>query len=164
MALTDLQRRLCRLIAQNRTATGESYAAGGAALNTLIAAGRVSRDIDLFHDTDEAVAVSWDMDRRLFQQHGFDVHVVRERPSFVEAEVRVGQEFVRVEWARDSAYRFFPSVQHDEFGLVLHPFDLAANKVLALIGRLEVRDWVDVIHCAERLPVRKTSPDDGTTC
>jgi hypothetical protein len=35
--------------------------------------------------------------------------------------------------------------------LVLHPFDLATNKVLALVGRLEVRDWVDVIHCAERL-------------
>ncbi|HEY7818521.1 MAG TPA: hypothetical protein VIG29_09910, partial [Vicinamibacteria bacterium] len=25
------------------------------------------------------------------------------------------------------------------------------NKVLALVGRLEVRDWVDVIHCHEKL-------------
>jgi hypothetical protein len=36
MALTDLQRRLCRLIADNRTAAGESYVAGGAELNELI--------------------------------------------------------------------------------------------------------------------------------
>jgi len=34
---------------------------------------------------------------------------------------------------------------------VLHAFDLATNKVLALVGRLEVRDWVDVIYSAERL-------------
>ena len=151
MALTDFQRRLCRLIADNRIASGESYVAGGAALNELIAGPRISRDIDLFHDTDEAVAISWDADRRLLERHGFQVHVGRERPSYVEAEVTAAGESVRVEWARDSAYRFFPLVLHDELGLALHPFDLATNKVLALVGRLEVRDWVDVIHCGEHL-------------
>jgi hypothetical protein len=34
---------------------------------------------------------------------------------------------------------------------VLHPFDLATNKVLALVGRLEPRDWIDVIECNDRL-------------
>lgn len=58
---------------------------------------------------------------------------------------------VVLQWARDSAYRFFPLVEHREFGLTLHPFDLATNKVLALVGRLEVRDWVDVLECDERL-------------
>jgi hypothetical protein len=125
--------------------------AGGAALNELISGPRVSRDIDLFHDTAEAVAASWDADRHLLERHGFQVHALRERPSFVEAEVRAHGEAVRMEWARDSAYRFFPLIQHDELGLVLHPFDLATNKVLALIGRLEVRDWVDVIRRAEHL-------------
>jgi hypothetical protein len=52
---------------------------------------------------------------------------------------------------RDSAYRFFPLLEHAELGLILHPFDLATNKVLALVGRLEVRDWVDVVECSERL-------------
>ena len=52
---------------------------------------------------------------------------------------------------RDSAYRFFPLVTHDDLGLTLHPFDLATNKVLALVGRLEVRDWIDVILCHERI-------------
>ena len=32
-------------------------------------------------------------------------------------------------------------------GLTLHPFDLATNRVLALVGRLEVRDWIDVMSC-----------------
>ena len=53
--------------------------------------------------------------------------------------------------ARDSAFRFFPLVEHADLGLTLHPFDLATNKVLALVGRLEARDWVDVIACDERL-------------
>ena len=151
MALTEFQRRLCRLRADNRIAAGESDGAGAAARNELIAGSRISRDIDLFHDTDDAVSASWDADRRLLERHGFQVHVARERPSYVEAAVRQSGESVRVEWARDSAYRFFPLVQHAEFGLVLHPFDLATNKVLALVGRLEVRDWVDVIHCGEHL-------------
>ena len=46
----------------------------------------------------------------------------------------------------DSAYRFFPLLAHPDLGLTLHPFDLATNKVLALVGRLEVRDWIDTIE------------------
>ncbi|MPZ20646.1 MAG: hypothetical protein GEV06_22455 [Luteitalea sp.] len=151
MVLTDFQRRVCRLIAKNRIAAGESYVAGGAALNELIASPRISRDIDLFHDTDTAVAAAWDSDRHVLEQHGFELRVVRERPSYVEAEVSAGGRSLRVEWARDSAYRFFPLMEHEELGLVLHPFDLATNKVLALVGRLEVRDWVDVINSAEHV-------------
>ena len=39
----------------------------------------------------------------------------------------------------------FPLMEHERLGLTLHPFDLATNKILAMVGRLEVRDWVDVI-------------------
>ncbi len=49
--------------------------------------------------------------------------------------------------------RFFPLVEHPDFGLTMHPFDLATNKVLALVGRLEVRDWVDTMACSD--PVRR---------
>jgi hypothetical protein len=54
---------------------------------------------------------------------------------------------VLVQWARDSAFRFFPLVEHDIFGLTLHPFDLATNKLLALVGRREARDWIDIVEC-----------------
>jgi hypothetical protein len=120
-------------------------------LNELLGARRVSRDLDLFHDTESAVDESWQADRRLLEEHGHAITLLRERPALVEAEVGTGQERLILEWARDSAYRFFPLVQHADFGLVLHPFDLATNKVLALVGRLEVRDWVDVIECSESL-------------
>ncbi len=65
----------------------------------------------------------------------------------MEAAVTRDGGTLMVEWARDSAFRFFPLVEHDDFGLVLHPFDLATNKLLALIGRTEARDWIDIIAC-----------------
>ena len=151
MAITPFQRTVCRLLAETRVASGESYVAGGVALNELLAAPRRSRDIDLFHDTETALQASWDADRALLERNGFDVSVLRERRDLVEARVTKGPDTVRVEWARDSAFRFFPLVRHAELGLVLHPFDLATNKVLALVGRLEPRDWIDVIECDARL-------------
>jgi hypothetical protein len=56
-------------------------------LNELVSGARLSRDIDLFHDSDAAVAASWDADRQLLERTGLGVRVLRERPSYVEAEV-----------------------------------------------------------------------------
>jgi len=151
MALTALQRAICHTIAVNRKGQGEAYVAGAVALNELLAAPRVSRDVDLFHDTQEALQATWDADRRLLTETGFALRVIRERPSFVECVVGRGGESVVMQWLQDSAFRFFPLVEHPDFGLVLHPFDLATNKVLALVGRLEVRDWLDVISCHDGL-------------
>ncbi|MBY0493118.1 MAG: carbohydrate kinase family protein [Cyanobacteria bacterium] len=151
MALTIFQRDVCRLLAGRRRTGGESYVAGGMALNVALAAHRISRDLDLFHDTTDAVARSWDADRHLLEDTGYVVVPLRERPGFVQATVSRRHDRLLIEWIHDSAFRFFPLVEHEELGLTLHPFDLATNKVLALIGRLEVRDWCDVIACDDRL-------------
>jgi hypothetical protein len=55
MALTDFQRNICRLLAAHRIRIGESYVAGGAALNEILRAPRLSRHLDLFHDTAAAL-------------------------------------------------------------------------------------------------------------
>jgi hypothetical protein len=151
MALTALQRDICHLLAAGRRASGDSYVAGGVALSVALRTHRLSRDVDVFHDTVEAVARSWDRDRQSLEGAGYVVETTRERPGFVEALVFRRAERVTIEWAADSAFRFFPLVEHDDLGLALHPFDLATNKVLALVGRLEARDWVDVIECDARL-------------
>jgi hypothetical protein len=151
MAITGFQQAVCRLIAANRLEQGEAYVAGGVALNFLTGGTRISRDIDLFHDTLEALDRSWQADRTLLESHGYALRSVHERPGYVEAVVSKGPDAVLMQWTRDSAFRFFPLVQHEELGLVLHPFDLATNKVLALAGRLEIRDWIDAITCHERI-------------
>jgi hypothetical protein len=147
MALTDFQRGICRLIANNRIQSGESYVAGGAALTTVTLSPRISHDIDLFHDSSEAVEATWEADRPLLEAGGYTVNVRRQLPGFMEAVVTRGDEQVVLQWVSDSAYRFFPLIEHEDFGLMLHPFDLAVNKTLALVGRLEVRDWIDLMEC-----------------
>jgi len=139
------------LLSEARRERGESYVAGGVALNTLLKAQRVSRDIDLFHDSDAALAASWSADRGILEAQGYQLSIIRESPFFVEALAEGEGGRCVLEWARDSAFRFFPLIEDSTLGLTLHPFDLATNKVLALVGRLEVRDWVDVLTCAERL-------------
>jgi len=67
MALSLFQRDVCQLLAANRLQNGESYLAGGATLNELLAAPRVSRDLDVFHDTEEALSASWQADRALLE-------------------------------------------------------------------------------------------------
>jgi hypothetical protein len=151
VSLTRFQQAICRLLAANRLEQGEAYVAGGVALNLLTGGRRISRDIDLFHDTLEALDATWQADRKLLQSHGYEIRAAHERPGYVEAVVSRGGDSVLMRWTRDSAFRFFPLVRHEELGLVLHPFDLATNKVLALAGRLEIRDWIDLLTCHERI-------------
>jgi hypothetical protein len=151
MALTPLQRRICLLLADVRRRGGESYVAGGVALNELLGGARLSRDVDLFHDTAEALAVTWRHDRDTLVAAGFRVTPSHEGPTFVQARVEDATRSEILQWVQDSAYRFFPLVEDETFGLTLHPFDHATNKVLALAGRREVRDWIDAIHCHENL-------------
>ena len=151
MSLSDFQRNTCRLLAENRLQQGVSYVAGGIALNELLAGTRLSRDVDIFHDTLEALDATWQADRELLQRNGYDIEVLRERAGFVEVILGKGDERVEMQWTRDSAFRFFPLQAHPDFGLTLHPFDLATNKILALVGRVAVRDWIDALTCHEKV-------------
>lgn len=54
-------------------------------------------------------------------------------------------------WAHDSAWPFLPPVRDLLGGFLLHEVDLATNKVLALAGRDEPRDFVDILFIHERI-------------
>lgn len=152
MDIRGFQLEICRLISQRLLDSGEGYVAGGVALNEALAGSRISRDIDLFHDTQEAVETGWAQDCEILKKGGMSIDILRDSPGFKEAVVFSDTLKAIVQWTKDSAFRFFPLVQNNpKFGLTLHPFDLATNKVLALAGRLETRDWIDVIRCHESI-------------
>ena len=151
MSVTPFQSAILMRLARRRRERGESYVAGGLALNAILATPRRSGDVDLFHDTEAALSVTWIADRALLEANGYAVKTLREASSFVEAIVSMAGDHTIMQWARDSAFRFFPLVEDESMGLTLHPFDLATNKVLAMAGRLEVRDWVDALYCDESL-------------
>lgn len=151
MPLTRYQASLARLLSENRTV--DSYLAGGAAIlidpNTV----RFSRDLDYFHDSEARVAEAYSLDRELLEEHGYSIEVDLNQPGFVRAVVRKDEHAAKIEWARDSAWRFMPTVRDDRVGFVLHPVDLAVNKVLALAGRDESRDVLDTLHLHQHVLV-----------
>lgn len=149
MAVTDFQAEILRLIAKKRIADGATYVAGGLALNHQLHRPRLSADIDIFSDTYEAMVSAADSDCALLKEKGYEVKIVRERVSIVEAVVRHAGNATDIQWVRDSAYRFFPLISDSLLGATLHPFDLATNKILALAGRSVPRDWIDTVSCTE---------------
>jgi len=142
--LTDYQASLARLLSGNRT--HDSYLAGGAAILIEPNTARFSRDLDYFHDSEARVAEAFAADHRLLENRGYSIDVDLNQPGFVRAIVRQGGDATKVEWARDSAWRFMPTMRDERVGFVLHPVDLAVNKTLALAGRDESRDVLDVLH------------------
>jgi len=144
MPLTGYQEQLARLLSANRSF--DSYLAGGAAILIEPNTTRFSRDLDYFHDSEARVAEAFEADRALLESNGYLLEVDLRQVGFVRAIVRRGDEATRVEWSRDSAWRFLPTVRDERVGFLLHPVDLAVNKVLALAGRDESRDVLDTVH------------------
>jgi hypothetical protein len=141
--LTTYQRTLLATLAASPT--DERYLAGGAAMHFAPTSTRYSDDLDFFHDSEARVASAFAADRITLQHAGHAVDVELSLPGFVRAVVHQGDEATRVDWAHDSAWRFMPLVRDELGGLLLHPVDLAVNKVLALAGRDEPRDFVDML-------------------
>lgn len=149
MPLTEFQKKLAKLLASQRSE--DSYLAGGAAMNLMPNSKRYSNALDYFQDSEERVASAFAADRALLEQHGFVVEVGMNQPGYIRALVRKGSEVTKVEWARDSAFRFLPPIKDATVGFVLHPVDLAINKLLALVGRDEARDFLDIMEAHEHV-------------
>jgi hypothetical protein len=62
-----------------------------------------------------------------------------------------GTEATEIDWAHESAWRFLPLKAIPGGGVLLHPIDLAINKLIALAGRREPCDLVDILYAAEHI-------------
>lgn len=149
MPLTEFQRALLAELAKEHS--DDRYLAGGAALHFAPTSTRYSNDLDFFHDAEARVASTFVRDRVRLEAAEYGVTVELSQPGFVRAIVARGGAATRVDWAHDSAWRFMPLVRDPLGGLLLHPIDLAINKVLALAGRDEPRDFVDILFVEERI-------------
>jgi hypothetical protein len=143
MPLTPFQKGVARILAKSRNP--ESYVAGGAALNRGESGLRISEDLDIFHDAAASVAASAAADGDALREAGYAVEWTLRNEGIVHAVIRSGEDSLRLDWTTDSAFRFFPVLPDEDFGYVLHPADLATNKVLALAGRTEIRDFLDIL-------------------
>ncbi len=147
MPITDIQHAVLRLLAANRSP--DSYLAGATVLHRSATSPRYSQDLDLFHDIADRIAQCAEQDARTLTDAGYEIEWSMRTPTFYRAVVTVEQRKLKMEWAQDSTFRFFPIQPDPECGHRLHEADAATNKMLALAGRREVRDYVDILHLHE---------------
>jgi hypothetical protein len=145
--LSKIQTDILRLLALHRDP--ESYVAGSTPLTRYTS--RFSGDIDVFHDREERVGQAATQDIALLQEHGYSVQWIRPGPGVYSVQTERQGAKTRLEWVSDSDFRFFPTMRDETFGYVLHPIDLATNKVAAAYGRQEPRDVVDLLTIHERI-------------
>lgn len=138
---------MLKTIAANRSP--DSYLAGATVLHRGANTPRFSQDLDFFHDVEDSVALSAEKDAATLLQAGYAFSWLLRTTTFHRAVVTVRQEQLKLEWAQDSAFRFFPIQRDERCGYRLHDADAATNKMLALAGRNEVRDFVDLLHLDE---------------
>ena len=150
MPLDPLQERIART-ALNLPEAQTLALAGGGAMIAHGFVGRSTKDIDLFTeiDDDEAVRVVTALRRALGDQN-LDIREAERPPldhRFVVVDSKTGHECL-VEVFPDGG-RLRDRVLL-ALGAVLHPDDLAADKVLALWNRARPRDFFDVAALLDR--------------
>lgn len=149
MPISEIQAAALKVIAKNRSL--DSYLAGATLIHAEASSPRVSQDLDIFPDDPDIVPRSARTDAASLQEAGFVVEWVEQFPAIHRALVRYNADTVEIDWAADSAYRFFPLVSDPTFGFRLPPLEAATNKVLAFVGRLEIRDLVDCLYLHRHL-------------
>ncbi len=155
MPLTPFQSNVLAVIAANRSE--ESHFAVGVVLNATPESARFSNDFDIFHEAATAVTRACEEDTASLRAAGYRVGPQRsdwsEGVTFRKARVSRDLDSMEIDWAADSAFRFFPIERDPLFGWRLHLFDLATNKALARCARSETRDYVDIVELHRVYPL-----------
>jgi hypothetical protein len=133
--------------------------AGGIVLNVSEHSPRFSKDFDIFHELAEEVTRASNNDVNTLRVAGFEVATSsrdgewEKEATFRKAKITRGKEMVEIDWAVDSAFRFFPIERDAQLGWRLHLFDVATNNALALSARTETRDYVDIVELHKTYPL-----------
>ena len=144
--LSQFQRQVAEIIAGLEEATDFALA-GGAALIVRGEVERQTRDLDFFGLTPAAVDHLVPAVESALRDAGFSVNRIHDRPGFARLVVVGGGDRTEVDLAADA--RLFP-VELGEPAPTLQALELAVDKVLALFGRAEARDFVDLLALEPR--------------
>ena len=158
MPLSEFQKSVVAVLAKNRSP--ESHFAGGIISNAADSSPRYSRDFDIFHEVAGEVVRASTADIESLRSAHFDIEPAprfdewTREATFRTARVRSESgEVLAIDWAADSAFRFFPIVQDPLLGWRLHHFDAATNKALTLAARTETRDYIDILELHQHFPL-----------
>ena len=162
--LLPVQRDLARLLFSLPEAAGDALA-GGAALVVRQIVDRDTRDLDAFvaatpGPTPGTVDLFADAFTEAAQRAGWTLQTIRRHPTFCRFILDRDDDTVELDLAVDSPL-LEPPTAIDGIQ-VLTPLDLAARKVLAIVDRLEARDYTD-LHALAHLVGQQTCIDSALT-
>ena len=162
--LLPVQRDLARLLFSLPEAAGDALA-GGAALVVRQIVDRDTRDLDAFvaatpGPTPGTVDLFADAFTEAAQRAGWTLQTIRRHPTFCRFILDRDDDTVELDLAVDSPL-LEPPTAIDGIP-VLTPLDLAARKVLAIVDRLEARDYTD-LHALAHLVGQQTCIDSALT-
>lgn len=145
MGLSPLQVRVTQRFFGLAESSGFVLGGGGA----LIAQHLVERstaDVDLFTTEAATVTVAADALTAALIADGLGCREVRRHAGFVRLEVHDGDLSTEVDLAVDAQWQ---DPVRTDVGPTRSPAELAVDKLLALFGRAEARDFVDVFALAQ---------------
>lgn len=143
--LTDLQKKILNTFSDLPDKEA-FYLTGGTALSAFFLKHRRSHDLDFFTDVEDIISpVSQKLEVTL-KEYNLEVERLRGFRSFVELSVNSPKESTIIHFALDSPFRFEHPSDSNEFpGIKIDSLiDIATNKLLALFGRAELRDFIDI--------------------
>jgi hypothetical protein len=144
--LSPLQRRVAELVAGLEEAEGFALA-GGAALIARGEVQRQTRDLDFFGLTAAAVDRLVPAVDSALRAAGLRVEYVQQDPGFARLLVESDDDRTELDLAADA--RLFPA-EPGQPAPTLSGEELAVDKLLALFGRAEARDFVDLLAVEPR--------------
>lgn len=144
--LSPLQERIARIVTE--LAEAEEFAlAGGAALIVRGDVDRRTRDLDFFGPSAVAVDELLPAAEQALLGDGLQVERIIDHPGFARLLVRDATDQTEVDLGSDA--RLLPV--EERLGMrVLSGEELAVDKLLALFGRAEARDFADLFAVADR--------------
>jgi predicted nucleotidyltransferase component of viral defense system len=152
--LTPFQKQLLSVIGCSDLAPS-FYLTGGTALACYHLQHRYSEDLDFFAEAREAMTGVTAIVADLATELDAAVEFTRTFPTFVETFLTGSSgERIKIDFAFDTPFRLLPTEFDATYGIrVDNATDIAANKLAALFGRSEAKDFVDVYFiCQEMMP------------
>lgn len=143
--LTNLQKKILILFS-NLPDQEAFYLTGDTALAAFFLNHRKSNDLDFFTAIEELIPPFSQKLEAVLKENGLEVERSRGFHSFVELSVNSENDSTIIHIALDSPFRFQqPFHVEDIPGINVDSLvDIASNKLLALFGRAELRDFIDV--------------------
>ena len=138
--LTKLQRPRAKVVTSGPEAEDFDLAGGGGLISHGIV-DRATQDLDFFGTSIDAVDDLATAAIRALRSEGLNVTIQQQASGFARLEVRSGDEATEVDIGADARIR---PAEAGALGAILTVEELAADKLLALFGRAQPRDFVDV--------------------